>query len=91
MVPTVAVVEAVRVSVEVALPLAAGVTGLLENTAVTPLGRPVAVSGVAELKLFWLAMVMVLVPLLPGFKVREAGDAPMVKFGVAAAVTVSVR
>jgi len=51
-VPVVAVAEAVSVSVEVALPLAGGVTGLLENVAVTPLGKPVALSVVAELKLF---------------------------------------
>jgi hypothetical protein len=51
-VPTVAVAEAVNVRVEVALPSAAGVTGLLENAVVTPLGRPVALSVVAELKLF---------------------------------------
>ena len=51
-VPVVAVEEAVSVSVEVALPLAGGVTGLGENAAVTPLGNPVALSVVAELKLF---------------------------------------
>jgi len=47
----VAVEEAVSVSVEVALPFAAGVTGLVENAAVTPLGKPVALSVVAALKL----------------------------------------
>lgn len=51
-VPTVAVAEAVNVRVEVALPLAGGVTGLVEKAAVTPVGRPVALSVVAELKLF---------------------------------------
>lgn len=51
-VPVVAVAEAVSVSVDVALPLAGGVTGLVENAAVTPLGKPVAVNVVAELKLF---------------------------------------
>ena len=50
--PVVAVAEAVSVSVELALPLAGGVTGLVEKAAVTPLGRPVALSVVAELKLF---------------------------------------
>jgi hypothetical protein len=84
----VAVAEAVSVRVEAALPFAGGVTGLVENAAVTPLGRPVALSVVAELKLFWLVMVIVLVPLVPCFTVNEAGDALMVKFGVAAAVTV---
>jgi hypothetical protein len=64
-VPTVAVAEAVRVSVEVALPFAGGVTGFVEYEAVTPLGKPVVLSVVAELKLFWLVMVMVLVPFPP--------------------------
>ena len=61
--PVVAVAEAVSVRVELALPFAGGVTGLVENAAVTPLGKPEALSVVAELKLFWLVMVMVLVPL----------------------------
>lgn len=51
-VPVAAVEEAVSVNVDVALPLAGGVTGLVENDAVTPLGRPLALSVVAELKLF---------------------------------------
>lgn len=49
--PVVAVAEAVSVRVEVALPFAGGVTGLVENAAVRPLGKPVALSVVAELKL----------------------------------------
>ncbi len=49
---TVTVAEAVNMRVEVVLPFAAEVTGLLENTTVTPLARPVALSVVAELKLF---------------------------------------
>ena len=64
-VPTVAVEEAVNVNVEVALPPAGGVTGFAENVAVTPLGRPEALSVVAELKLFTLVIVIVLFPLLP--------------------------
>ena len=64
-VPVVAVAEAVSVRVEVALPFAGGVTGLVEYVAVTPLGRPAVVRVVAELKLFWLVMVIVLVPLPP--------------------------
>ena len=86
--PNVALAEAVRVSVEVALPFAAGVTGLVENAAVTPVGRPVAVSVVAELKPPVLVMVMVLVPLAPWVTLTDAGEAPMVKFGVAVALTV---
>lgn len=51
-VPVVAVPVALSVSVEVALPFAGGVTGFGENAAVTPLGRPLALSVVAELKPF---------------------------------------
>jgi hypothetical protein len=64
-VPTVALAEAVSVRVEVALPLAGGVTGLVENAAVTPLGRPEALNVVAELKPPVLVTVIVLVPLAP--------------------------
>ena len=64
-VPVAAVDEAVSVRVEVALPFAGGVTGLVENDAVTPLGSPEALSVVAELNPFWLVIVMVLVPLEP--------------------------
>lgn len=64
-VPVVAVDEAVSVSVEVALPFAGGVTGFVENAAVTPLGSPEALSVVAELNPFWLVMVIVLVPFEP--------------------------
>ncbi len=64
-VPVVAVPEAVRVNVDVVLLFAGGVTGFGENTAVTPLGKPEALSVVAELKLFTLVMVIVLVPLVP--------------------------
>ena len=63
--PVVAVAEAVKVSVDVALPLVGGVTGFVENAAVTPLGKPVALKVVAELKLFWLVIVIVLLPLPP--------------------------
>lgn len=64
-VPVVAVPDAVSVRVEFTLLLTGGVTGLGEKTAVTPLGRPLAVSVVAELKLFWLVIVIVLVPFVP--------------------------
>jgi hypothetical protein len=63
--PVVAVAEAVSVRVEVAVPFAVGVTGFVENAAVTPLGRPEALSVVAELKPPVLVMVIVLAPLLP--------------------------
>jgi len=44
---------------------------------------------VAELKPFWLAMVIAVVKLLPGLTVKAAGEALMVKFGVAVPFTVS--
>jgi hypothetical protein len=87
-VPTVAAAEAVSVSVEVTLPFAAGVTGLVENAAVTPLGNPVADNVVAELNPPVLVIVIVLVPLAPWVTVTEAGEAAMVKLGVAVALTV---
>lgn len=86
--PTVALEEAVRVSVDVALPFAAGVTGLVENAAVTPVGSPLALKVVAELKPPVLVMVIVLVPLAPWVTVTDAGEAPIVKLGVAVALTV---
>jgi hypothetical protein len=86
--PTVAAAEAVSVSVEVTLPFAAGVTGLVENAAVTPLGNPVADNVVAELNPPVLVIVIVLVPLAPWVTVTEAGEAAMVKLGVAVALTV---
>jgi hypothetical protein len=52
LVPIVAVEEAVNVKVDVALPFAGGITGLVENAAVTPLGSPDALSVVAELNPF---------------------------------------
>jgi hypothetical protein len=88
-VPTVAVEEAVSVRVEVALPLAGGVTGFVENAAVTPLGKPDAASVVAELNPPVLVMVIVLVPLAPCVTVTEVGDAAMVKLGVAVEFTVN--
>jgi hypothetical protein len=73
--PTVAEAEAVSVRVEVAVPFAAGVTGLVENVAVTPLGKPLALSVVAESNPPVLVTVIVLVPLAPCVTVTEAGDA----------------
>ena len=52
LVPVVAVEEAVNVKVDVALLFAGGVTGLVENAAVTPLGSPDTLSVVAELNPF---------------------------------------
>jgi hypothetical protein len=87
-VPTVAAEEAVSVRVEVAVPFAAGVTGLVENVAVTPLGNPLALSVVAELNPPVLVTVIVLVPLPPCVTDSEEGDALTLKFGEDAAFTV---
>jgi hypothetical protein len=87
--PTVAVLDAVSVRVEVALPFAGGVTGLVENAAVTPLGNPEALKVVAELKPPVLVTVIVLVPLLPCEIVTDAGEALTLKFGEAVALTVN--
>jgi hypothetical protein len=87
--PVAAVEEAVSVSVEFTLPFAGGVTGFGENPAVTPLGRPLALNVVAELKPPVLVIVIVLVPLLPCVIVTDAGEALMLKFGDAEEFTVS--
>lgn len=87
--PTVADDEAVSVSVEVAVPPDAGVTGFVENAAVTPLGNPEALSVVAESNPFTLVTVMVLVPLAPCLIETDVGDALTVKLGVDALFTVS--
>jgi hypothetical protein len=80
-VPTVADEDAVNVRVVVALPFAAGVTGLLEIAALTPLGNPLTLSVVAELNPPVLLTLMVLVPLPPCVTLTEEGDAPRLKFG----------
>src|ERR1700681_4761382 len=81
-VPVPAVAEAVSVRVEVALPFAGGVTGLVENAAVTPAGNPEALSVVALLKPARLVIVMVLVPFPPCAMLRLDGAAPIEKSGV---------
>ena len=65
LVPVAAVADAVRVRVEVAMALAAGVTEAGEKLAVTPLARPEAVSATGELKPLELETVMVLVAVAP--------------------------
>jgi hypothetical protein len=87
--PTVAEEEAVSVRTEVAVPFAAGVTGLVANDAVTPLGRPLALSVVAESNPPVLVTVIVLVPLAPCATLTEAGDALTLKLGDDEAFTVS--
>lgn len=82
-VPVVAVEDAVSVNTEVAVPFAGGVTGFVANVAVTPLGKPEALSVVAELNPFKLATVIVLVPLEPCATASELGEADSEKSGVA--------
>jgi hypothetical protein len=76
--PVAAPEETASVRVDVALPPAAGVTVMGANAAVTPAGRPAALSVVAGVKPFWLAMVNVMVPLLPRATVRLPDEAFMV-------------
>src|SRR6266404_2416131 len=83
-VPVGAVAAAVKVKAEVALPLAGGVTGLVENAPVTPVGSPEAERVVAELKPPWLETVIVLDPLAPWFTVSELGEAATLKPGALA-------
>src|SRR5260221_10595244 len=80
-VPVVAVAEAVKVKVDVALPFAGGATGLVEKAAVTPLGRPEALSVVAELNPFTLVTGMVLEPFEPRATLTALGEAATVKPG----------
>ena len=82
LVPVVAVEEAVKVNVDVALPFAGGVTGLVEKAAVTPLGSPAALSVVAELNPLRLVTVMVLVAVDPRVTLTVLGEAATVKPGV---------
>jgi predicted cation transporter len=84
LVPVVAVEDAVKVKVDVALPFAGGVTGLGEKAAVTPLGSPEALSVVAELNPLRLVTVMVLVAVDPRVTLTALGDADTLKPGVPA-------
>src|SRR5258707_11515455 len=84
LVPVVAVEDAVKVKVDVALPFAGGVTGLVEKAAVTPLGRPDALSVVAELNPLRLGTVMVLVAVELRVTLTALGEAATVKPGVPA-------
>src|SRR5258708_26804849 len=84
LVPVVAVEDAVKVKVDVALPFAGGVTGLVEKAAVTPLGRPDALSVVAELNPLRLVTVMVLVGGEPRVTLIPLGEAPRVQPRVSA-------
>ena len=73
-VPRFAVEGTLIVSTELALPFAAGVTGLLANVAVAPVGKPETLSVTGELKPLRLDTVVVSVPLAPSAMLRFAGD-----------------
>jgi hypothetical protein len=75
------------VMVEVPEPGAAMGVGL--KLTVTPVGWPVALNAIAELKSPETVVVMVDVPLLPWTTETDVGEAEMVKLGVGVAVTVS--
>jgi len=85
-VPVVAVLLAVNVSVELPLPGAAIELGL--KLAVTPAGKPAAESETAELNPPLTVVEMVEAPELPWAMDTLAGEALMVKSGVATAVMV---
>ena len=80
-VPRFDVAGTLMVSTEVALPLAAGVTGLLPNVAVTPDGKPETLSVTGALNPLRLVTVVVSVPLAPSAMLRFAGAAARLKFG----------
>src|SRR5215471_2937861 len=80
-VPAVADEEAFSVRVEEELPPAGGVTLVVENVAVTPLGRPETLRAVAALNPFRLPTVTVAEPLLPSMTFSEPGETPMLKSG----------
>src|SRR4051812_28344467 len=86
-VPTVAVGETVKVSVELPAPGAAIEAGLKE--AVTPAGRPEAESEMALLKPPETAVVIVEVPVPPCATETEVGEAEIVKSGVTVVVGVT--
>src|SRR5579872_900858 len=85
-VPVVSVLLAVKVRVELPLPGAAMEAGL--KLAVTPAGRPDADKETAELKPPLTVVEIVLLPEVPCVTDKLAGDAPIVKSGVAAATMV---
>jgi hypothetical protein len=59
------------------------------NDAVTPVGRPEAVSATVPVNPLVGVTVMVLVPLDPSAMVKLAGDAERLKSGAATALTLS--
>jgi hypothetical protein len=81
-VPVVAVLLAVKVRILVE------VVGLVPKVAVTPLGRPEAESVTEPVKPFDGVTLIVLLPFVPCFTVRLAGEAASEKFGCAGAFTV---
>ena len=80
-VPVVAVLVAVNVRVELPLPGAAMDAGL--KLAVTPAGNPEVVSDTAELNPPLTVVEIVVLPEVPWVTLREAGEAEMLKSGVA--------
>ena len=79
---------AVKLTVVVPAPGAAIVTGL--KLTVTPVGAPLAVKPIDELKLFTSAVVSVSVLLLPCITPSEVAEGVSVKLAVAETVSVTV-
>ena len=88
-VPVVAVLLAVKVSVELPLPGAAIVAGL--KLAVTPLGTPEIERATDELKPFETEVDIVLVAELPCVTDRLAGEALRAKSGVVPGLKITSR
>jgi len=84
-------VEEPAVSVSVEDPAPGAPIGVVLNAAVVPVGSPVALSAIDELKPPETVVVMVLVPLAPGATDIDVGEAEMVNTGVGTVrVTVAV-
>ena len=88
-VPVVAVVDAVKVTVEVPVPPEARVTVAGLNVTVVPLGGAELVSVIVPLNAFNDDKVTVVVPEDPRCTVTELGETLTLKSGVDGAVTVS--
>ena len=90
-VPVVADADVVRVSVDAAVPPAAGVTLAGENVVVTPAGAPETLKLVRPLKPFKLVTMAEALMLAPAVTDTEPGVTPMLKSADGMTTTVRVR
>lgn len=84
--PDVPVMVTVEVPAATVLLAESVITPLVLNDAVTPAGRPEALNATVLLNPFFGVTVIVLVPLAPGARVNEFGEAERLKSAVAAGV-----